>query len=235
MSRLSIGGALDAHTGRVPDAASLAVVSRVLASRLAPPPPPPRLRVPGPGPGPAPAPVPASSSSSSSSIVVSIVAANDTFLSLLSSRSPRSSSRVSRLALDARDNDLATVPDASSRSLALSERVSALGVAPRARVSFFVFPSLVPSPVASSSRGVARDAGARDGQHLDHMPRAREGRRGSNERKKTNERTTTNDSARPRSTARESSASRATRRRVPEKRPFARGSVFPETTSHDSS
>jgi len=234
MSRLSIGGALDDHTGRVPDAASLAVVSRVLASRLAPPPPPPRLRVPGPGPGPAPAPAPApvplasSSSSSSSSIVVSIVAANDTFLSLLSSRSPRSPSRVSRLALDARDNDLATVPDASSRSLALSERVSALGVAPRARVSFFVFPSLVPSPVASSSRGVARDAGARDGQHLDHMPRAREGRRGSNER------TTTNDFARPRSTARESSASRATRRRVPEKRPFARGSVFHETTSHDS-
>ena len=178
MSRLSIGGALDAHTGRVPDAASLAVVSRVLASRLAPPPPPPRLRVPGPGPGsasaPAPAPLASSSSSSSSSIVVSIVAANDTFLSLLSSRSPRSPSRVSRLALDARDNDLATVPDASSRSLALSERVSALGVAPRAQVSFFVFPSLVPSPVASSSRGVARDAGARDGQHLDHMPRARE-------------------------------------------------------------
>ena len=191
MSRLSIGGALDAHAGRVPDRTSLAVVSRAAASRQ-----PPRSRRRRPRVG-VRIPVPDDSRAPpASSIVVAIVVANDTLFFFGAVSSP---SRVDRRALDARDNDRPTTPRSSR---ALSERVIARADVDDVDTDDDIFPIASP-PVVTASRlsraSVGRSSSSSsssprlafgavvdvDRQHVDHIERPRPSGRGAENSKTT--------------------------------------------------
>ena len=160
MSRLSIGGALDAHAGRVPDRTSLAVVSRAAASRQ-----PPRSRRRRPRVG-VRIPVPDDSRAPpASSIVVAIVVANDTLFFFGAVSSP---SRVDRRALDARDNDRPTTPRSSR---ALSERVIARADVDDVDTDDDIFPTASP-PVVTASRLSRASVGRRPPPHRHRASRS---------------------------------------------------------------